>query len=67
MSLPPEPPNRISFDLEEALELLATLEDAREALAESDHLAVVAQIEHQIADLGRKLAFDQFPGGEDGN
>jgi len=28
-------------------------------LADSDHLAVVAQLEHQAAALSRKLGFDQ--------
>ena len=36
------------FNLEEALELLATLEDARDALIGSGHLAVVLTIEGQI-------------------
>jgi DnaJ-domain-containing protein 1 len=47
-------------------ELLAALEDARDVLAESDHLAVLAQVEHQIVELGRKLGFDQS-GGENGS
>jgi hypothetical protein len=67
MSPPVEPPNRVSYDLEEALELLAALEDARDALAESDHLATLAQVEHQVAQLSRKLGFDQPRGGEDGS
>ena len=60
------PPDEVCFDLEEALELLAALEDARDALADSDHLAVVAQLEHEVVGLGRKLGFDQPPGGGDG-
>jgi hypothetical protein len=35
-------------------------------LADSDHLAVMAQLEHQVAALSRKLGFDQPPGGGDG-
>ena len=61
-----EPPQSVSYDLEAALELLAALEDARDALAESDHLAVLAQIEHQVVQLSRKLGFGQLSGGEDG-
>ena len=57
-----EPPGSLRFGLEEALELLAALEDARDALIETDHLAEAAQIEHQIQLLSRKLGFDE-PGG----
>ena len=32
---------------------------ARDALTESDRLAVVVQLEHQVAVLSRKLGFDQ--------
>ena len=63
---PHEPPDKVSYNLEESLELVAALEDARDALADSDHLAVVAQLEHQVALLSRKLGFDQPPGGGDG-
>ena len=63
---PAEPPDDVSYDLEEALELLAALEDARDVLAESDHLAALAQVEHQVAELSRKLGFNQPPGGSDG-
>ncbi len=66
MSTPVEPPDQVSYDLEESLELLAALEDARDVLADSDHLAVVAQLEHQVAALSRKLGIDQPPGGGDG-
>jgi hypothetical protein len=61
-----EPPDQVSFSLEESFELLAALEDARDALIDSDHLAVVAQDEHQAAVLSRKLGFDQPPGGGHG-
>jgi hypothetical protein len=53
-------PEEISYDLEESLDLLAALEDARDALA------VVAQLEHEIARLSRKLGFDRPSGGGDG-
>ena len=33
---------------------------------DSDHLAVVAQVEHEIARLSRKLGFDRPSGGGDG-
>ena len=61
-----EPPNQVTYDLEESLELLAGLEDARDALADSDHLAVIAQLEREIARLSRKLGFGQPFGGGDG-
>jgi hypothetical protein len=37
-----EPPDHPSYSLEEALELLADLEDAQDALLDSGHLTVVA-------------------------
>ena len=54
------PPEEISYDLEESLDLLAALEDARDALA------VVAQLEHEDARLSRKLGFDRPSGCGDG-
>lgn len=63
---PVEPPDEVSYSLEDSLDLLAALEDARDALVETDHLAVVAQLEHQVVILSRKLGFDQPPGGGDG-
>ncbi|MCD9622783.1 hypothetical protein [Rhabdothermincola salaria] len=43
-----EPPRYAWYDLDEALELLAVLEDARDALTDSRHLAVVITLEAQI-------------------
>ncbi len=65
MSVPPdrEPPAHVEYDLEEALELLAALEDARDILSDSDHLSVLAQVEHQIGQLSRRLGFDQGGSG----
>jgi hypothetical protein len=60
-----QPPDRITYDLEEALELLAALEDALEVVADTDYLGVVAEVENEVARLHRKLGFDH-PGGEDG-
>jgi hypothetical protein len=62
----PGPPDAVRYDLEESFELLAALEDARDALSDSNHLAVVAQLEHEIARLSRKLGFDRPSGGGDG-
>ena len=53
------------YDLEEALDLLAALEDALEVVAGTDYLGVVAEVENEVARLHRKLGFDH-PGGEDG-
>lgn len=61
-----EPPTEVSYDLGESLALLAALEDARDTLLGTDHLAVVAELEHQVALLSRKLGFDQPPGGGHG-
>jgi len=45
----------VSYGLDEALDLLAALEDARDVLIATDHFAVLAQVEHQVQLLGRKL------------
>lgn len=57
------PPGDITLGLEEALDLLAALEDARDVLVDTDHLSVLAQVEDQIQRLSRKLGLDQ--GGRD--
>jgi hypothetical protein len=57
------PPGEVALTLEQALDLLATLEDARDILIGSDHLSVLAQVEDQIQRLSRRLGFDQ--GGSD--
>lgn len=54
-----EPPEGVRYSLEEALELLADLEDARAVLEHTDHLALLAQIVHQGLLLARKLGFDE--------
>jgi len=58
-SRPKEPPDAVRFSLDEALELLATLEDSRDVLIETDHLSVLAQVVHQIRLLSSRLGFDQ--------
>lgn len=60
-----EPPASVHYELDEALDLLAALEEARDALIGTDHLAEVAQVEHQIQLLSRRLGFDE-PGGGNG-
>jgi hypothetical protein len=59
----PEPPDRVEFELEEALDLLAALEDSRDVLVDTDHLSVLSQVEDQIQHLTRKLGIDE--GGPD--
>lgn len=51
-----QPPDRITYDLEEALELLAALEDALEVVAQSDYLGVVAEVEPKSPDSIVNLA-----------
>jgi hypothetical protein len=58
-----EPPQEVVLDLEEALNLLAALEDSRDLLIDTDHLAVLSQVEHSVQILSRKLGLDQ--GGSD--
>jgi hypothetical protein len=60
-----EPPREIWYSLDEALDLLATLEDARDALIESGHLSVVMPVETQIRELSRRLDFDSPQGDSD--
>ena len=60
-----EPPRQVWFDLEEALDLLAALEDARDALVDSSHLGVVLRVEDQIRQVSRKLDFDDPKGPAD--
>jgi hypothetical protein len=56
-------PEQIDFRLDEAIEPLAALEDARDVLIETDHLAVLVQVEHQIQLISHRLGFEQ--GGSD--
>ena len=58
-----EPPNRLVYRLDEALDLLAALEDSRDVLIDTDHLAVLSRVEHQIQILSRRIGLDQ--GGSD--
>lgn len=58
-----EPPTSVTFGLEEALELLAALEEARATLRDGEHLAGVLALEAQIPLLSRRLGFDD--GGND--
>jgi hypothetical protein len=60
-----EPPRYIWYTLEEALELLAALEDARDSLIDAGHLAAAMAIDAQIRDLNRRLDFDDPWGGAD--
>jgi hypothetical protein len=61
-----EPPELVLYRLPDALTLLATLEDARDVLIESGHLAVVVAVEAEIRALSRRLGFDGPPGGDHG-
>ncbi|HKY16972.1 MAG TPA: hypothetical protein VJM33_18745 [Microthrixaceae bacterium] len=58
MDDPSEPPPEITLTLEEALDVLAVLEDAREELRDSPMLGLVMEVEVQLAVLNRKLRFD---------
>lgn len=52
------------LNLDEALELLGALEEARDALLTTDHLAEVAVLFAQVQRISRKLGFDP-EGGSD--
>lgn len=58
-----EPPAHIGLALDEAIGLLADLEDARDALIAASQLAVVVGVENQIRLISRKLGFDDPEGG----
>jgi hypothetical protein len=60
-----QPPDEVSYRLDEALDLLAALEDARDTLIDAGRLAVVVVVEAQIRLLSRRLGFDDPPGGSD--
>jgi hypothetical protein len=60
-----EPPRHVWYSLEEALELLASLEDARDALLDASQLVVVVDVEREIRQLSRKLEFDDPEGDAD--
>jgi hypothetical protein len=60
-----EPPRYVWYSLEEALELLAALEDARDSLIGAGHLTVVVSIEAQLRELSHRLEFDDPSGGAD--
>ena len=66
--LPPSegaPPDEVHLTLDEALDVLAALEDARDALLSSNYLTVVLVAEAQIRMLSRTLGFDAPEGGTD--
>lgn len=58
------PPTSVTLDLDEALDLLAAPEEARDTLRDTEHLAGVVSLEAQIQLLSRRLGFDD--GGSDG-
>jgi hypothetical protein len=60
-----EPPRNVRYQLDEALELLASLEDARDALLESRQPGVLIGVEDQIRLLGRRLDFEDPEGDND--
>jgi len=64
---PVEPPAAVRYSLDEALSLLAALEDARDALIESRRFAVVVGVEDEIRLLSRRLGFRDPDGGSDGS
>jgi hypothetical protein len=60
-----EPPPAVSYTLDEALGLLAALEDVRDVLIDSGRLVAVVDVEAQIRLLSRRLGFDDPEGGAD--
>ena len=60
-----EPPRQVTYDLEETLELLAALEDARATLKDTGHLTGVVTLEAQVRLLSRRLGLDDPEGDAD--
>jgi hypothetical protein len=60
-----EPPGEVTLGLEEALELLRTLEDARDALLTTNHLTEAALVFAQIGLISLRLGFADPEGGDD--
>jgi hypothetical protein len=60
-----EPPRHVWYDLDEAIDLLAVLEDAQLTALEGGALSLVLLIEHHIELLHRKLEIGDS-GGADG-
>ena len=60
-----EPPDEVRLSLEEALELLGVLEDARDALIQTNHLTEVALLSAQLLRINRKLGFPEVGGDDD--
>jgi hypothetical protein len=57
------PPASVKLTFEEALDLLAGFDDARDVLVQRHHLSVLVQGEHEIQRLNRRLGFDQGGSG----
>lgn len=68
-----EPPSEVTLTLDEALELVGVLEDARDALFSTDHLVEVPLVSAgQLVRINRRrinrrLGFPDIEGGEDGS
>jgi hypothetical protein len=60
-----EPPRHIWYDLDEAIELLAVLEDAQLTALDGGALALVMVLERQIELLHRKLEIGDAGGADD--
>lgn len=59
-----EPPRHVWYDLDEAIDLLAVLQDAQLTALDTGALSLVIMLEHQIELLHRKLDIGE-PGGTD--
>lgn len=53
-----EPPIVVVYDLDDALTLLAALEDVRDTLIESRYLVMVIVVETEIQALSRRIGLD---------
>ncbi len=61
-----EPPSDVHLALDQALDVLAALEDARDALIDGRYLTVVLTVEVEIRMLSRKLGFGEPEGDAHG-
>lgn len=61
-----QPPDGVTYDLEEALTLLAALEEVRDTMLATGHLVGVIEIDTEVRLLNRRLGFGEDHGGIDG-
>lgn len=57
------PPDRVTYEVDEALQLPAVLEDGRDVLTDSGDSTVVIDVEEEVRDLSSRSGFHKGEGG----